>query len=117
MVAVGDSRVEYTVGEPAQAPAWLAVHGYHLPAFETLAQAARYWRGLELPVVYAVFECEGLYREPLPPMAPPWHLGRRGPLGAIQPDSPPSQGWPDGTVMAQRLTLLRRIPEEALNAP
>ena len=117
LVAVGDSRVEYTVGEPAQAPAWLAVHGYHLTAFETLAQAARYRQGFELAVITAVFDCEGLYREPLPHMAPPWRLGRRGPLEAVQPYGPPSQGWPEGTVMAQRLTLLRRIPEEALHAP
>ena len=112
LAAGGDAKVLYTVGEPAKAPGWLAVEGYHLTAFETLSQAARYWGGLELAIAYAVFECEALYREPLPPRAPPWTVARRGRL-VLFPEA--YQGWPHGTVMAQRLTLLWRIPEEALH--
>jgi hypothetical protein len=115
LAAHGDAGVVYTVGEPAQAPGWLAAQGYFLTAFETLEQAARYRQGFELAVITAVFECEGLYREPLPPMAPPWALATR--QASVRPYPGSCRGWPKGTVMAQRLTLLRRIPEEALRVP
>jgi hypothetical protein len=113
LAAGGDGRVVYRVGEPAQAPAWLAVEGYHLTAFESLEATARYWAGLEMQLCYAVFECEALYQEPLPPRMPPWGVARRGPPLAFDARY---QGWPEGTVMAQRLTLRRRIPEEVLRA-
>jgi hypothetical protein len=111
LAASGDGRVIYRVGEPAKAPGWLAVEGYHLIAFDTLMRAARYWRGLELQMCYAVFECEALYQEPLPPRVPPWGVSKRG---RLTPFAALYQGWPPGTVMVQRLTRLHRIADEVL---
>jgi hypothetical protein len=62
---------------------------------------------------YAVFACEALYQEPLPPRMPPWGVAARGTRPVFDERY---QGWPTGTVMAQRLTLRRRIPEEVLRA-
>jgi hypothetical protein len=110
--AGGAAQVVSMVGEPAQVPLWLAVLGYFLTVLDTVESAARHWQSLGLPGQYAVFEVEALYAEPLPPRAVLWSLSTRKPAltlfleGCLQ--------WPFGAVMAQRLTLLRRIPEEVL---
>lgn len=99
----GDAaQVVYRVGEPAQAPPWLAVLGYFLTVFDTLESAARHWQSLGLPGQYAVFEVEALYAEPLPPRAAPWSLSTRKPALTLFPEG--CRHWPFGTVMAQRLT-------------
>jgi len=114
LAAGGDAKVMYEVGQPAQAPAWLAVLGYFLTAFDTLEHVARWWDKLELHPLYAVFACEALYAEPLPPRATPWAIPKRA--ESVQAFPALYRGWPEGTIMVQRLILLVRVPEDTLRA-
>jgi len=111
---VGDARVVYEVGQPAQAPGWLAVLGYFVTAFDSLAHAAQYWDKLGLKGHCAVFACEGLYAEPLPPRTTPWSIRRR--TDTLTSLEVPWLVWPEGTIMVQRLTLLERVPEATIRA-
>jgi hypothetical protein len=108
--ADGRGQVVYLVDVPAEAPAWLARQGYHPLAFQTLHEAALAWEPWAGLGGYAVFEAdaEGEVADP-PPRASLYMLG----LGKLV-TVPQSQRWPVATVMARRLTLRRRVPEEEL---
>ena len=117
LTASGPARVCYRVGEPAEAPPWLQDHGYFLLAFRTAAQATRALRGYEPRADYAVFEAVAEGIMPLIPRLPARWLARGDARAVARALTEPARyAWPDGTIVAQRLTLVRCLTAEVRHA-
>lgn len=101
LYAEGAAEVCYEPGRWAIAPAWLAEKGYHLFAFVDLSSLTRF---IPNKVRYVeVWEAEAdEIIQPLPPPLVPHSLK----IGKIERD--PGK-YPEGTIMAKRLKLIRRI--------
>jgi len=99
--------VEYKPGIWIKAPEWLAKEGYHITAFKNLQLAENFCEAIDIlwpGAQYELWEAEAEnIIEQLPPIMHiskianglfiPWHRN----------------GWPFGTVMAERIKLVRLL--------
>ncbi|RLC84346.1 MAG: hypothetical protein DRJ03_14500 [Chloroflexi bacterium] len=101
VVAAGKAEVKYFPGKWVKAPFWLRRRGYHLTAFKDLETAEKYTNVFSSRAELWEAEAEGVITE-LPPPLLQWRLARgficRG-----------ANTWPEGTVMAKRLRLVKLI--------
>jgi len=102
--APGDADTTYIPGEVTVAPQYLANAGYHLCCFDSL-EVARKWDDQRWNCVWEV-EAEGILYE-LPPM-----LAFIDYAKCFTPVPDHSCSWPTGTIMAERVTLIREIERE-----
>ena len=96
--AYGKAQVKYKRNEWAVAPDWLAQKGYHLTYFKSLARAKELALGDN-----EIWECEVEGEvSPLPQLSCLGDLAK----GLLFPFS---LGWPDGTGMAEKIMITKRI--------
>jgi hypothetical protein len=103
------AQATYIPDEWAEAPEQMASFGYHLTAFQELKNARKFfvYNGYS-SVAAQVWECEIDEQVELPKRLKlsVWHLdGVMEPLGF---------GWPDNTIMAKRIKITRRVPDDEL---
>jgi hypothetical protein len=103
-VVEGDAEVAYLPGGWASAPAWLLERGYGLTMFDNLGDAEKFARG-QYPSKgkeWELWEVELDGEMPLPDGRAIPHLLAKKILIIVG-------SWPDGTAMARRVKLVRRV--------
>ena len=102
-IADGAACVEYKPDKWAETPKWLAEKGYYLTAFRDLESARNFVFG-DTEIWKA--EAEGIIEE-LPPLLTFSKLRLRLFLRE-------AFDWPFGTIMCQRIKLIKRVDKEIL---
>ena len=116
--AIGpDARVIYVPGEWTKPPGWLEERGYLLTAFESQVDAERFCDALfgqqEWLGNYEIWEAEAGGRIIAGDELPPWCIvvalvGGEARLWGSRAAGAGKTLWPQGTLMAERLRLVKR---------
>ncbi len=105
-IVEGRATVNYCPKVWARPPNWLYGQGYWLTCFETLRQAKRFKAELGKSSWSEIWQCcaKGIKKE-LPPIC------AIGPLdyGQLYRPTDTNWDWPEGTIMARELKLVRRV--------
>jgi len=97
------AKVEYKVGEWSEAPEFLRKKGYYLFAFRDLRSALLFISEILIWDV-VLFEAEARGEKKLPPPLKLWKLETQGKT-EVDMDAE----WPPGTVMVERIKLIREV--------
>jgi hypothetical protein len=101
----GKAQVNYPIGKPVRAPKWLAARGYHLTYFRRLKEAGDF-TAFRNSALYVIYRCiaQGIVSN-LPPICGIEGVER----GILRPLDPAVLIWPQGTCMAKKIMLLKRV--------
>ena len=101
ILAYGDAEVVYTPNKWVEAPRWLAKEGYYLTAFKTIEDALDFVDGVSLRFEIWEAEAQGIIKK----LPNPCDIDSLADRKLV----PLKLEWPRGTIMCQRLRLIRRV--------